>query len=149
MLLAKKIKIASLVMMIILAVSCKKKTTQTDPNNGVPYTPVNVTIYPNDPLYFKIQTPGGWIYFNNAGVNGIIIYRKTTTEFVTLERTSTYYPNDAAAIAKVQSDNFTLKDTVSGSKWQIVDGAVINGPATYALRRYQNTYDGNALKIYN
>lgn len=149
MLVAKNIKIACLILLSFLCVTCKKKNTQTDPNNGIPYTPVNVTIYPNDSQYFKIQTPGGWIYYNNAGLNGLIIYRKTQTDFITLERTSTQLPNDPAALAKVQSDNFTLKDTVSGSKWQIVDGAVINGPATYALKRYQNSYDGNALKIYN
>lgn len=150
MFLAKKIKIVSVISVMIFAMACKKNsTTQSNTNNIVPYVPVNVTIYPGDPQYFKIQTAGGWIYYNTAGVNGIIIYRKTPTEFVTIERTSTYLPNDAAALAKVQSDNFTLKDTVSGSKWQIIDGAVTNGPATYALKRYQNTYDGNALKITN
>ncbi len=135
-------------MAVALAVACKKKNQNTS-DNGIPYVAVNVTIYPNDPLFFKLQTPGGWVYYNNAGVNGLIIYRKTQVDFVALERTSTYYPNDAAAIAKVQSDNFTLKDTVSGSKWQIVDGAVTAGPAAYALKIYASSYDGNALKIYN
>jgi hypothetical protein len=127
--------------------ACKKKASQ-DPNNNVPYTPVNVVIYPNDPIYFKIQAPGGWVYIN-GGVSGIIVYRKTTTEFVTIERTSTYDPNTFDARVKVQSDNFTCKDTISGSKWQIIDGAVISGPATLPLKIYHNTYDGNALRIYN
>src|SRR5438105_597830 len=124
MLLAKKIKIISLAIMCLLAIACKKKTQQTTTSN-VPYTQVNITIYPNDPLYFKIQTPGGWIYLA-GGTNGIILYRKTASDFVALERTSTYYPDNAAALAKVQSDNFTCKDTISGSKWQIVDGVVIS-----------------------
>ncbi len=143
----KKIQIIPLVVMALLAVTCKKKT-QPAPNNNVPYTQVNITIYPNDPLYFKVQTAGGWMYIS-GGTNGIILYRKTPTEFVALERTSTYYPDNAAALAKVQSDNFTCKDTISGSKWQIVDGVVMNGPATIALKRYNTSYDNNALRIYN
>ncbi|MGZ3884062.1 MAG: hypothetical protein ACXVPQ_04840 [Bacteroidia bacterium] len=145
---AKKIKIAFFLIAAAAAFSCKKKT-QTTPNNNIPYVAVNVTIYPNDPLYFKLQTPGGWVYYNNAGLNGIIIYRKTQTDFIALERTSTYLPDDPNARVKVQSDNFTLKDSISGSKWQMVDGSVINGPAVYGLKVYLNSFDGNALKILN
>lgn len=143
----KKIKIISMVLICLLAVACKKKAKQTSDNN-VPYTPVNLTIYPNDPLNFKIQTPGGWMYFS-GGVSGIVVYRKTATEFVALDRTSTFDPNNINARVKVQSDSFTCKDTISGSKWQIVDGAVMNGPATYPLRMYGSSYDGTTLRIIN
>lgn len=148
MLFAKKIKIILLGSVLVFGFACKKKTQQNNNNSNVPYTQVNITIYPNDPLYFKVQTPGGWMYLN-GGTNGIILYRKTASEFVALERTSTYYPEDPSALAKVQSDNFTCKDTVSGSKWQIVDGVVMSGPATIALKRYNTNYDNNALRIYN
>lgn len=143
----KKIKIISAVLICFLAVACKKKAQQTN-NSNIPYVPINISIYPNDPLNFKIQTPGGWMYFN-GGVNGLIVYRKTATDFVVLERTSTYDPNNSNAKAKVQSDSFTCKDTISGSKWQIVDGAVMTGPATYPLKLYANSYDGTTLKIFN
>ncbi len=145
---AKKIKIISLLLLCSIIFSCEKQTQQAQ-NNNLPYVAVNVVLYPNDPGYFKIQAIGGWVYYNNAGINGIIIYRKTQTDFITLERASTYLPDNVNALAKVQTDNFTLKDTISGSKWQIVDGTVITGPATYPLRKYQNTYDGNALRIFN
>jgi hypothetical protein len=151
MLFVKKIKILALVPIAIgicvLAVACKKKAQKVQ-DNGVPYTPINIVIYPGDPLNYKIQTAGGWMYFN-GGNSGLIVYRKTTTDFVVFDRTSTYLPDDFNARVKVQADNFTLKDTVSGSKWQIVDAAVISGPATSPLRMYNNTYDGNALRITN
>jgi hypothetical protein len=133
--------------MCVLVVACKKKANQ-DPDNNVPYTPINIVLYPNDPFYFKVQATGGWMYIS-GGTNGIIIYRKSSNEFVALERTSTYYPDNIHAIAKVQPDNFTCKDTISSSSWQIVDGAIITGPAAYPLKRYQTTYDGNALRIFN
>lgn len=147
MLFIKKIKFVLVAVLCVSAVSCKKKATPVQ-NNGIDYVPVNLVIYPNDPLNVKIQTPGGWLYFN-GGVYGIIVYRKSPTEFVTLERASTYSPNNPDARVKVQSDAFTLKDTISNSTWRIYDGGVISGPATYPLRIYNNTYDGNALRVTN
>lgn len=137
-----------IVLAIITALSfssCKKKKKTVQDN--LPYQTVNITIYPNDPLNFKIQSVGGWMYIN-GGVNGIIVYRKTPNDFVALERTSTYLPNDAGAAAKVQSDNFTLRDTVSNSKWQITDGAIIAGPATQSLRLYNTLYDNGSGALY-
>ena len=147
----RKISVLVLLAIISLFSFCKKKTNTVQDN--IAYQTVNITVYPNDPLYFKIQTVGGWIYIN-GGVNGIIVYRKTNTnsptDFIALERTSTALPNDPNARVKVQSDNFTLKDSISGSKWQLFNGAVISGPATLNLRQYNATFDGiNTLTIKN
>lgn len=133
----------------LVSVAChKKSTSQSQANNPVPYVPVDIIIYPNDPLNFKIQGIGGWQYFN-GGINGIVVYRKSQQEFVAVERTSSYYPDNAAAKVKVQSDNFTLRDTISNSKWQMIDGTVMSGPAVWALRLYSTNYDGNVLRIKN
>ncbi|MBS1653009.1 MAG: hypothetical protein JSU07_13470 [Bacteroidetes bacterium] len=133
-------------------ISCKKSNQQQQaPQNPVPYTPINYTLYVNDPLNFKIQIIGGWQYYNNVGINGVIIYRKTQQDFVIIERTSSYLPNNANAKVKVMSDNFTLTDTISGSQWIIVDGSIKKGPATWPLRQYANSYDpsSSALLIKN
>ena len=133
---------------MLSGVSCKKKKSQANTNNPVPSLPVNVKIYPNDPSYFKLQTIGGWVYIN-GGINGIIVYRKSNEEFIAIERTSSYYPNNAAAKVFVQSDNFILRDTVSDSRWQIIDATVTKGPAEWPLRRYGTSYDGSLLNIIN
>lgn len=132
----------------MLAVACKKKKTQQAANNPVPSIPVNVTVYPNDPLNFKVQAIGGWIYVN-GGINGIILYRKSQQEFIAVERTSSYLPDNPNAKVKVMSDNFTVRDTISDSRWRIFDGAVTQGPAQWALRLYGTSYDGNAVRIVN
>jgi hypothetical protein len=150
MLVAKKIKIVSLVLIAVLAVACKKKAQKVQ-DNGVPYTPINIVIYVGDPLNAPIQNAGGWKYFS-GGVSGLIVYCKVqNSEFVVLDRTSTYLPDDFNARVKVQPDAFTCKDTISGSKWQIVDGAVMSGPATAPLRLYNYTYDSGTgtLRITN
>lgn len=140
----RKISIIVLLACLGLFSFCKKKNKVVQDN--IAYQNVNITLYPNDPLYFKLQSPGGWVYIN-GGVNGIIVYRKTTTnssaDFVAIERTSTYLPEDPNARVKVQADNFTLKDTISGSKWQIFDGGLISGPASQNLRLYNAVFDGN------
>ncbi len=134
---------------LTINVGCKKKTQAQNPaNSPVPNVAVNITLYPNDPSNFKIQTIGGWLYYP-GGINGVIIYRKSQQEFVALERTSSQLPNNANAKVIVQNDNFTCKDTISGSKWQIIDGTITQGPATWPLRIYGTSYDGNVLKIVN
>ncbi|PBQ34149.1 hypothetical protein CNR22_21015 [Sphingobacteriaceae bacterium] len=137
------------IILVCFAFSCKKKTTQNIANHPVPSVPVTYITYPNDPLNFKIQSIGGWMYVENYGVNGIIIYRKSQEEFVAIERTSASLPNNPAARVVVQKDNFTLRDTISGSEWRIFDGSITKGPAEWALRLYGTSYNGNSLSVKN
>jgi phosphoglycerate-specific signal transduction histidine kinase len=130
---------------ICLVSACRKRKTQQETTN-VPFKPLDTTLYINDPLNFKIQAIGGWIY-TKSGVNGLIIYRKSQQEFTAIERTSTALPNNPKSKVYVQNDNFTCKDTVSKSTWQIVDGVLMTGPATLPLKLYATSFDGNALRI--
>ncbi len=129
-------------------VSCKKKTKSVA-DNPVPSVVVDLTVYPSDPFYTRIQSIGGWIYKDAVGINGIVIYRKTDQEFVAIERTSSQLPNDPKAKVQVMKDNFTLVDSVSGSQWRIFDGTVTKGPAQWSLRIYGTTFDGTTLRIRN
>ncbi len=144
--LIKKNCILFILFCVMCLISCKKKAKQVV-DDPIDYKTINFNIYPNDPLYNKIKYAGGWMYINDQGINGIIIYRQTetntTADFIAIERTSTYYPNNAKAKVNVLTDNFTLKDTVSGSTWQITNGAVLNGPATIALRFYSTYYNSS------
>ena len=85
----------------------------------------------------------------DGGINGLVLYRLSNEQFLAFERTSTQLPDNPAAKAFVQKDNFTLRDTVSGSEWRIIDGIVTKNPATWPLRQYGTNYDGNLLKIIN
>jgi hypothetical protein len=124
--------------------ACKKN--QTPATTNVPFVPVDITLYVSDPLNQPIQFITGWRYID-GGNNGIIVYRKSMQEFVAIERTSTALPSDPRARVLVQNDNFTCKDTVSKSTWQIVDGVVIQGPANLPLKLYSTSFDGNILRI--
>jgi hypothetical protein len=133
--------------LLVLFVSCKKKS-KPESDHPVPSVPVNITIYPNDPLNYKVQAIGGWMYIS-GGINGIVLYRKSNEEFIAIERTSSQLPNDERAKVIVMSDNFTLRDTISDSRWRIFDGTVTQGPAQWSLRLYGTSYNGNSLVIRN
>lgn len=131
-------KIVILFLFIISVASCKKQTANS--SNPVASVPVNLIVYPDNPLNFRLQSIGGWAYFD-GGINGIVIYRKSQEEFIALERTSSYLPNNINARVKVMSDNFTLQDTISNSRWRLFDGEVIQGPAQWPLRIYATNFN--------
>ena len=112
-----------------------------------PQVDVNLNLYINNPEFFNIEAPGGWIYLN-GGVAGILLYRKNLDEFIAYDRASTYNPVEDCGIT-VDLDNIILKDPCSDSQFLITDGSVIQGPASQALKRYNTNLYGNNLSIYN
>ena len=112
-----------------------------------PQVDVNLNLYINNPEFFNIGAPGGWIYLN-GGVAGILLYRKNLDEFIAYDRASTYNPVADCGIT-VDLDNTILQDPCSDSQFLITDGSVIQGPASQALKRYNTNLYGNNLSIYN
>jgi len=137
-------KIIILFPVLFLLISCSKNIN----NSNIPYVPVNIDIYPANPLYIDINVVGGWIYVN-GGSRGIIIYRFSPDEFYAYDRHCTYQPTNACGKVKMDTDNITLVDTCCGSKFIVVDGSIINGPAGLPLNKYQTYYDGTTLHITN
>lgn len=125
---------------------CKKNDQNT--YSGIPNQSVNITIYPSDPQFATtIGVPGGWVYLT-GGNKGIIVYRKSNTEFMAYERTCTYDPGSTYKLM-VLSDNVTVMDSACNSKYLLLDGSVTQGPAASAMKAYNCSYDGNALFISN
>jgi nitrite reductase/ring-hydroxylating ferredoxin subunit len=85
-----------------------------------------------------------------GGNRGIVVYRKSQTEFVALERTCSYKPSESNARVEVDTNtNLFLQDNSCGSKFLITDGSVQNSPASYPLRHYNTSFDGTYIHIYN
>lgn len=123
--------------------SCKKDT-----ENGVPITTVDIYLYTNNPSFVNLYAIGGWVYIT-GGVRGILVYRKTTSEFMAYDRNCTYQSSDACATVVVDATNILATDTCCHSKFSMYDGSVTQGPAGLPLKAYQTTFDGNVLHIYN
>jgi len=125
----------------ILFLGCRKRQTQ------IPYVPVNIQININNPAFIDLNNVSGWTYVT-GGSKGIVIYRSSLDQFMTFERHSTFQPDDNCTVA-VDSSNIQLLDPCSGSRFLLTDGSVIEGPATLPLVRYDNTFDGTFLNIFN
>jgi len=142
-----------IIIIINLAISCGENDL---PSIQTGY--VNFSLYPNSVEYLQLNNIGGWAYvFANKPSRGIIIYRLSLDEFRAFERTPTYKPDSCCITNPVyectrlivdQSALFVL-DTCAGSKYLILDGSVVEGPATYPMLQYNTHYDGNVLYVFN
>jgi nitrite reductase/ring-hydroxylating ferredoxin subunit len=127
----------------IINIGCKKRK-----NTVIPYIPVNIYIYPSDPNFNKLNTPGGWVYLT-GGSRGIIVYRRSNEEFVAYDRHCTYDTENTCGQVKVTSTQITAIDSCCMSEFVLTDGSVVKSPATVPLQAYQVNYNGNELHIFN
>jgi len=124
--------------------SCKDRR-----QNILPEVNFNIYINVNEPQFFDLQVPSGWIYFGGNTVD-LIIYRNTTEEFTALDARSTYQIEDDCMV-QVMDDNVLIEDPCSGSQWLIMDGSVVTGPAGAPLLNYETSFNSTTgiLNVYN
>lgn len=130
-------------LVVTLFWSCKKEKPYT-----IPETSVDIYIYTSNPSFISISVIGGWTYVA-GGVRGVLIYRKSSTEFMAYERNCPYQSSDACATVVVDKSNIIATDTCCHSEFLLTDGSVIKAPASLPLKVYRNTFDGSVLHIYN
>lgn len=114
----------------------------------IPEVDVNFSIYPNDAQYAALNHIGGYMYFT-GGVAGIVIYRLDGATFLAYDRACPYDWRDQDAWICVEESGLTLIDNHCGSRFNILDGGVINGPAQFPLKSYKTRFDGYVLRVYN
>lgn len=140
-----KLSFFLILFLICILPGCKKKDSK---QGQIPNVYVNFYIYLNDPSFAPLLSVGNSVSVT-GGVKGIIIYRSTFDSFTALERCSSYKPEDMCAV-EIDSTRIYAVDPCSLSKFSLVDGTVIKGPATLPLKTYQTFYDGeNSLHVYN
>ncbi len=118
-----------------------------DRNSQVPLVGVNIVININEPQYFDISVPSGYVYII-GGSQGIIVYRAGQDEFVAIERHSPYNVEDNCRV-EVTEDGIILEDPCSGSQWLIQDGSIVRGPTNFALTLYNTEFQNPYLTITN
>lgn len=135
--------------LIVLGAFLLMQSTCDQNNQNIPYVPVNFDINLNLPAYNSLNFPGEHLILQ-GGSQGIIVYRYTIDEFVVLDRHSTF-DIELNCKVSVESDGITLTDAAdcSESKWIILDGSVMQGPATLPLHRYRTNWNPPILHVYN
>ena len=133
----------AMLVLAVLFIRCNGYEHETIPN-----VQVNFTIYPDNVNYYNLNYIGGYEYFT-GGVAGIIIYRIDMTTFVAYDRACPYDWEDPKAWLEVDESGLMIVDQHCGSRFNILDGSVIDGPAMYPLMMYHTSYDGRRLRIYS
>ena len=129
---------------MLLLCNCTKN------QNIVPYVLVDQVINISLPSYSSLNTIGGWKYIS-GGSQGIIIYRQSYDQFSAYDRHCTYNADNPCGQASVDSTNSFVECSCDSSQYQLYDGLVIQGPATYSLKNYRTNFDvmTNQLHIFN
>ena len=128
----------------LIFIKCDKNN-----NDVVPNVYVNFTIYINEPDYAELNAIGNSVMVT-GGSKGIIIYRSSLNEFCAYDRCCTYKPSEKDEYVQLlEQGSPIVVDSTCGSKFNLVDGSVINGPAVLPLKKYNADFDGNGVHVYN
>lgn len=139
-----------IILLIVLIAACGIIFSCKKNDSSVKGGYANVVINLNDPTALQLNAIGGWIYFTgvDAGLKGLIVYRRSQDEYVAYDRACTYDPTGNCSLI-IESSGIIAADTCCGSKFEIYSGSVTHDPATQPLIQYQVSHEGNNLYITN
>ncbi len=140
-----KVSIILPILIIFLFTGCKKNKFHPVPN-----VPTDITIDINLPTYIALTGVSGWAYVN-GGSKGIIVFRRSTDEFVAFDRHSPADPDGTCPRPLTPDpDNFlTLVDSCNNATFSLYDGSPISN-SEFGLRVFQTSFNGtNSLRIFN
>lgn len=126
----------------ILFSSCKQN------KSFIPFVAVNVVINIQDPAFQKLNGIGGWAYAE-GGSKGLIIFKSDFDKFMAYDRHCTYKPSNSCSKVNVDENGILAIDTCCLSKFQLIDGNPIEGPAAVGLQQYNTSFDGNIIQVWN
>lgn len=126
----------------IIFIACKRNTS------FIPQVPVNVTINTLDPSFQNLNGIGSWSYVA-GGSKGIIVFHAEYNEFKAFDRHCTYLPENSCSQVFIDDTQLHAIDTCCDSKFQLIDGLPVEGPASIGLQQYNTSFDGNIIQIWN
>tara|TARA_B100000963_G_C22397809_1_gene567420 strand:- start:261 stop:677 length:417 start_codon:yes stop_codon:yes gene_type:complete len=127
---------------VALLLSCKNQY------DGIPNVSVNVYINIQNPQYQHLSGMGSWAYLE-GGSKGIIVFNLDNENFLAFERHCPYDPQNSCSKISVDETNLFAVDTCCSSKYQLIDGSVIDGPGSLPLKGYSTSFDGNIIHVWN
>ena len=131
-----------LFLFLIMFLGCKNQY------EGIPDVNVNVFINIQNPQYQNLSGMGSWSYVE-GGSKGIIVFNSDMENFMAYERHCPYAPENECSKVSVDQTNLFAIDTCCSTKYQLLDGSVIDGPGSLPLKRYNTSFDGNIIHIWN
>jgi nitrite reductase/ring-hydroxylating ferredoxin subunit len=141
--------IAAFALVLTAINGCKKDNVQST----IPNVTVDRIVSLSLPEFSALNGIGNSIILSgsNCGYKGIIVYRNSISDFYAYERACPFDPMDNAAILVVDSGLTNTVDRHCGSRFLLIDGGILNGPATAPMKSYRVDYDAGTqtLHIHN
>ena len=137
-----------IIQFLILVISFISGCSKEENKNEIPVVAVNFVVNPNSTEYLELNAVNGWVAVT-GGYRGIILFRKSLTEFMAYERACPYDWEMTDARIDVESSGITTICPHCKSKFILLDGSPYSGPSPYPLKQYQTSYDGTLLYVYN
>lgn len=134
---------ASVFLIASMLPACRKSQP-----GGIPPVQVDIAINVNNPAYVDLAVPGGWLYLT-GGSQGLIVYRASNNEFRAMDRHCPYQASNICRVNVDSSEVVARDQSCCGSAYLITDGSVIQGPSALPLQRYNTSFNGTTLRIYN
>lgn len=135
-------KIVLLIAITITFLSCGKG------GEAIPNVAVNFQASISDPRLSALNVPGGSVFISGYGVAGLILYREADDTYAAYDRCSTYNPQNHCAVT-LDAGGFTVSDPCSTSKFSLIDGSPVKGPATRALKSYYIDVSNQEIYVSN
>ncbi len=132
-----------LFLLLIASAGCKKSQP-----GGVPPVSVDISININNPAYNALAVPSGWLYLS-GGSQGLIVYRNSADQFTALDRHCPYQTGELCRVFVDSSEVIARDSLCCHSAFLITDGAVVQGPSALNLQRYNTSFNGTTLRIFN
>ena len=115
---------------------------------GIPNINVDLYINIQNPQYQNLSGMGSWAYVE-GGSKGIIIFNTDNENFLAYERHCPYKPQNSCSKISVDETGFSATDSCCLSKYQLLNGSIIDGPGSLPLKGYNTSFDGNIIHIWN
>lgn len=128
-------------LLLVSFYGCKKD------KEHVPDVYVDIYLSATDPAFSPLNATTGYTYLA-GGSKGILVYRKSQTEFMAYDRHCTYNVSEGNQI-EVDASGLMAVDSKCNSKFLITDGSPNSGTAYIPLKNYQTSFDGTVLHIFN
>lgn len=119
-------------LLVLLVMGCRGKA----PADQVPMVPVDFSLNILLPTYSRLQLVGNYAYLD-AGYRGIVLYRSGLDRFEAYDRACTYAPSQSCHRVSVVDSLMILQCACCDSRFSLLDGAAVRGPAGWPLRTYR------------
>ena len=117
-------------------------------DDAIPWQPFDViNINLNLPEYISLKMAGNYMYLNDAGVRGIILYNNNGSRYIAYERNCSYQPNSACATVEVHVSTLYMYCPCCTSSFDLATGHPTGGVAWRPLRQYETSLNGSTLTI--